>query len=87
MTIPAMINSKWLATLADDELKLAEAELHSEFKEREEREQARSGGRYVLMQGPPDLVNAYLRWLTVNNASKRRGLNVNRRPLRPALES
>jgi hypothetical protein len=78
MTIPDHVDSRWIATLGDDQLVKAEAELHGHFREYETAEKRRAGARYILLQGPPALVNAWLRWLLVSNAARTRGLAVRR---------
>ena len=78
MTIPDRINARWLATLGNDQLVQVETLLHDMFHQQEKREKSRAGSRYVLLQGPPALVNAWLRWLLVNNETKVRGVAVSR---------
>ena len=77
MTIPDRIDARWIATLADEQLIKAESTLHADFHRQEVAEKKRTGSRYVLLQGPPLLVNAWLRWLLVSNATRTRGLVVN----------
>jgi hypothetical protein len=77
MTIPEHVNAQWISTLGDAQLVRAEASLHTTFRKHEKVEKARCGARYVLLQGPPDLVNAWLRWLLVSNATRTRGLVIN----------
>jgi hypothetical protein len=74
LTIPNHINAQWIATLADDQLIVAEAKLHAIFHKEEVSEKRRSGGRYKLLQGPAELVNAWHRWTMLSNATRRRGL-------------
>ena len=74
MTIPAYIDSRWIATLGNAQLVEAETTLHAAFREQELSEKARSGARYVLLQGPAALVSAWHRWLLVNNEVRARGL-------------
>ena len=76
MTIPDRLDHRWIATLGNTELIAAEAQLHALFRTQEVAEKARSGARYVLLQGPAALVNAWHRWLLVNNETKSRGLLV-----------
>ena len=76
MTIPDHVNARWIATLGNDELMKAEAQLHARFREHETREKSRSGARYMLLQGPPELVNAWHRWLLVSNETRSRGLAI-----------
>ncbi len=77
MTIPDRIDARWIATLEDAQLVNAEATLHADFHAKEMAEKRRAGSRYVLLQGPPPLVDAWLRWLLVSNATRTRGLVVN----------
>ena len=79
MKIPDHINSRWLATLVDDQLITAGAELHAVFRNRETAEKSRAGARYMLLNGPPELVNAWQRWLLVSNETRTRGLLVRHR--------
>lgn len=74
MKIPDHVNARWMATLVDAQLIRAETQLHSVFHRQETAEKTRAGGRYVLLQGPSDLVNAWQRWLLVNNEIRTRGL-------------
>jgi hypothetical protein len=74
MNIPDRINGRWVATLQDDQLVTADAELHAIFRAAERSEKDRAGARYVLLQGPATLVNAWQRWLLVNNETRSRGL-------------
>ena len=79
MKIPDRINARWIATLVDEQLITAEAELHAVFRRQESAEKTRAGTRYVLLQGPSELVNAWQRWLLVNNEATKRGLVVHHR--------
>lgn len=76
MTIPDRVDARWIATLGDSQLVKAEAHLHKAFRVHEKAEKQRSGARYMLLQGPPMLVNAYLQWLLVSDAARTRGLVV-----------
>jgi hypothetical protein len=78
MTIPDNVNARWIATLGDVQLIRAEKLLHAAFRTHEVAEKTRKGARYILLQGPADLVNAWHRWLMVNNETRTRGLIVNR---------
>jgi hypothetical protein len=78
MTIPERVNARWIATLDNEQLKSAEAELHAVFREHETVEKKRSGARYVLLQGPSTLVTAWHRWLLVSNEARTRGVLVRR---------
>lgn len=79
MTIPDQISHRWIATLDNDQLVTAEAELHAVFRAQEKTEKARSGARYVLLQGPTTLVNAWQRWMLLSNATRGRGLTAQHR--------
>lgn len=79
MKIPDLVNARWIATLGDDQLISAEAELHAVFFRQESTEKARSGARYMLLHGSSDLVNAWQRWLLVSNETRSRGLVVHHR--------
>ncbi|HEU4995311.1 MAG TPA: hypothetical protein VFT29_10850 [Gemmatimonadaceae bacterium] len=76
MRIPDMVNAQWIATLADEQLIAAEAKLHVEFFKEESAEKKRCGSRYSMLEGPATLVNAWHRWLMVNNETRERGLLV-----------
>ncbi|HEY9226085.1 MAG TPA: hypothetical protein VIP11_05530 [Gemmatimonadaceae bacterium] len=76
MTIPDRVDARWIATLDNTQLEAAEAELHAVFRVQETAAKSRSGPRYVLLQGPAALVNAWHRWLLVNNEARTRGLVV-----------
>lgn len=76
MKIPDTINARWIATLGDEQLVKAEARLYSVFHRQESAEKARCGSRYVMLQGPTELVNAWQRWLLLNNETRDRGLVV-----------
>ena len=76
MKIPDQLDARWIATLGDDQLVAADLQLHADFHELELVEKARKGGRYVLLQSPADVVNAWLRWALVNNETRSRGLVV-----------
>ena len=78
MTIPDRVTADWIATLANERLVTVESRLHSEFLVEDEHERKRSGGRYNLLQGPPTLINAWLRWQMVNNEAQSRGLLIRR---------
>lgn len=79
LKIPDHINGRWIAALLDDQLVAAEAELHTTFRRQETAEKKRAGTRYMLLQGPADLINAWNRWLLANNETRSRGLPVRRR--------
>ena len=76
MTVPERVTADWIATLANGPLVKAESHLHSEFLTEESREKERRGERYALLEGPPVLINAWLRWQMVRNETQTRGLAV-----------
>ena len=78
MTIPSHVNARWLATLGDDQLVAAEAQMYADFRTREVTERRRAGSRYILLQGPAELVNAWHQWTLLNNEAKARGVTVSR---------
>lgn len=75
-SIPMHVTSRWIATLGDEQLQAAEAELHAEFREREGVEKLRRGARYELLRGPSALVDAWHRWSMVSNEARLRGIAV-----------
>lgn len=79
MKIPDSISHRWIATLDNDQLVTAEAELHLAFSAAEKTEKARTGGQYMLLQGPATLVNAWQRWTMLRNETQSRGIVVQRR--------
>ena len=79
MTVPERVTADWIATLANAQLMTVESRLHSEFLDEENEEKEKRGDRYALLQGPPALVNAWLRWQMVNNEARSRGLLVRHR--------
>ena len=79
MTVPERVTADWIATLGNKQLVSVETRLHSEFLDEENQERARRGDRYTLLQGPPALVNAWLRWQMVSNEARSRGLLIHRR--------
>ena len=82
MQLPEKVNASWIATLGDRQLVQAEALLHGEFVDQQNTERLRMGARYTMLRGPQSLVNAWLRWLLVNNEALSRGVNVRRKAAR-----
>jgi hypothetical protein len=76
MNIPAHVDAHWIGTLGDQQLVAADLQLHADFHQLELAEKSRTGERYVLLQGPAPLVNAWLQWVLVNNETRARGLVV-----------
>jgi hypothetical protein len=79
MMIPERVNSRWIATLGDDQLIAAEAALYQVFATQEAREKRRRGNAYAMLRGPEVLVMAWHRWVMVNNETRTRGLLVQHR--------
>lgn len=79
MTIPERITARWVATLSNEDLQLAERSLHGTFTSEEAAEQERRGTAYNLLRGPESLTNAWLRWCMVCNATRDRGLRTSYR--------
>ena len=78
MTMPATVNSQWIASLQNNQLVEAEAQLYAAFHTREIAEKSRAGARYILLQGPSDLVNAWQQWLLASNEARARGVLIRR---------
>ena len=76
--LPPTLNSRWLATLQNSQLLEVEAQLYADFHAREVAEKTRAGSRYILLQGPSALVNAWQQWLLVNHEARARGVTVRR---------
>ena len=74
MVVPDRVTADWIATLANGQLETVESRLHTEFLDEESREKARRGNRYTLLQGPAELVNAWLKWQMVSNEARVRGM-------------
>jgi hypothetical protein len=79
MEIPVRVNTKWMATLNDSAILEAESILHADFRDQDRAEKSRSGSKYRLLEGPPSLVDAWMRWLSLSNEARRRGLVVHHR--------
>ena len=77
--MPAHVTTRWIATLGNEQLVAAEAQLYRDFHTREIAEKSRAGSRYILLQGPSELVTAWQQWLLVNNETRARGVAVRRR--------
>lgn len=78
MTIPEHFGTRWVASLTDKQLASTETKLFNVFHKENDAEKNRRGTRYMLLQGPPTLVNAWHRWVLVNNESRQRGLVIHR---------
>ena len=76
MTVPDRLTADWISTLGNGQLVTVESSLHNEFLEHETNEKRLRGDRYVLLQGPAVLVNAWLRWQVVSNEARTRKLVV-----------
>jgi hypothetical protein len=80
MLLPEKVNARWIATLGNDQLLEAEAQLHALFRKEEMAEKRRTGARYTMLRGPATLVSAWHSWLMVRNATQTRGVSVHRHP-------
>ena len=74
MEIPLRVNSRWMATLDDPSVIEAESILHTDFRQQDTAEKNRRGTQYRLLEGPATLVDAWMRWLSLSNEVRRRGL-------------
>jgi len=79
MPIPNRVNADWIATLGDDQLMDAEAQLRAAFLTQETLEKHRRGARYAVLEGPEMLVTAWHRWIMVSNEARTRKLVVQQR--------
>ena len=79
MEIPQRVNTKWMATLDDTSVLEAESILHADFRQQDTAEKNRRGTRYRLLEGPATLVDAWMRWLSMSNEVRRRGLAIRAR--------
>jgi hypothetical protein len=79
MAVPERLTADWITSLDNGDLVAVESDLHTEFVDEENLERRRRGDRYVLLQGPAALVDAWLRWLMVNNETRLRSRVVRRR--------
>lgn len=77
--MPTHVSARWIAALGDEQLVAAEAHLYSAYHARELREKSRAGSRYVLLQGPSELVNAWQQWQLASNETRARGVIVRRK--------
>jgi len=77
--IPDRVNADWIATLGDDQLMDAEAQLRAVFLTQETLEKHRRGARYAVLEGPEMLVTAWHRWIMVSNEARTRKLVVQQR--------
>lgn len=78
IALPTHITTRWIATLGNDELVAVEGQLYQVLHARERAEKARAGSRYMLLQGPSELVNAWHQWVLVSNETRARGVVVRR---------
>lgn len=77
--IPTHVNARWIATLGDEQLVAAESQSFSAYCVREIAEKNRAGSRYMLLQGPSALVNAWQQWQLLNSEARARGVIVRRK--------
>jgi hypothetical protein len=78
MIVPAHVKPGWLATLDNEQLLVAEAQLFSAFREFETVDKARQGSRYKLLEGSSELLYAWQQWTLVNNEARLRRVRVRR---------
>lgn len=78
MDMPAHVTTRWITTLGDEQLCAAEAQLYATFRKCETVEKSRAGARYMLLQGPPELVNAWQQWQLASNETRARGVVIRR---------
>lgn len=79
MVLPEKVNARWIASLGNEQLVEAEAQLHAVFVKEEAAEKRRTGAKYIMLRGPESLVSAWHSWLLVSNATQSRGVGVHRR--------
>ncbi|MBI3567837.1 MAG: hypothetical protein HY084_06495 [Gemmatimonadetes bacterium] len=79
--IPEKINAAWIDTLADVDLLDVESRLHEKFTVLDRKHKTLRGSRYVLLQGPTELIDAWDRWSRVDRAARARSLAPNRRKI------
>ena len=71
-----------------DDVQLADAEstLHTDFTRLDRAEKIRRGTRYRLLEGSAPLVDAWLRWLLVNNEARGRSIPTHHRDGRSSFD-
>jgi hypothetical protein len=79
LLIPDRVNRRWMDLLDNVQLANAESTLHRDFSRLDRAEKIRRGTRYRLLEGPPALVDAWLRWLLVNNEARDRSIATHHR--------
>lgn len=79
LLIPDRVNRRWMDLLDNVQLADAESTLHKDFTILDRAEKARRGTRYRLLEGPAPLVDAWLRWLLVNNEARDRSIPTHHR--------
>ena len=78
MKIPEFVNGLWIDSLDNVQLLVAEGRLHKVFAKCESAEKKRKGTQYDMMRGPIVLMDAWQRWVMVNNEARARGLKTSR---------
>jgi hypothetical protein len=78
IALPTHVSTRWIATLGNEELVAVEAQLYETLHARERAEKSRAGARYMLLQGPSELVNAWHQWVLVSNETRARGVVIRR---------
>ena len=79
LLIPDRVNRRWMDLLDNVQLADAESTLHRDFTILDRAEKVRRGTRYRLLEGPASLVDAWLRWLLVNNEARDRSIPTHHR--------
>ena len=79
LLIPDRVSRRWMDLLDNVQLADAESTLHRDFTILDRAEKIRRGMRYRLLEGPAPLVDAWLRWLLVNNEARDRSIPTHHR--------
>jgi hypothetical protein len=77
--IPQRLNRQWMDLLDNAQLADAESTLHADFLRQDLAEKTRRGTQYRLLEGPPNLIEAWNRWSLVRNEARLRGVATNQR--------
>jgi hypothetical protein len=79
--VPERINAAWIKTLEDEDLIAVEERLYGRFQALDNKEKKRRGGRYLMFNGPAELLTAWDRWCRVRNALQGRSLAARRKSI------
>lgn len=77
--IPQRVNRRWIDRLDNTQVADAESSLHTDFTRLDRAEKTLRGTRYRLLEGPAPLVDAWIRWLLLNNEARDRGIPTHHR--------